>query len=560
LIFLFFSVCRYIQTRLIKLFVKDEHYKQIQTKNMTSIFDLKTNPNELSSANEGTSRMMYEQHPPTRDITGKNFPNGAIHIRFQTSGQKWWLPSRSYIRMRARLSKSDGTTLEINDDVAPNMGLMSNLFQSSEFRIADKVVSRVSDYMPQIDSLETRLSKSKSWIESIGASTNWWQDEQKERQKQVVSYPQLVQVEDVKTRLELGFNPLQQFAMGITGILTQSVNTDVDLTTVFVVGDEIEIDLGTGPVRLQVIVVAANTIQTQYTSATVAVGASVKVFSRIRSVNGKEARALNEFEMTWQPPLSIFKIGHALPSGKYELVLNPQTASQYKKRAIESLLGDKVPTSNDVDNDFQFAVVDMYLYIATVDGPRGDDQTYLLDLEETRCQVDSIDGGGGFQQKNFDVSPSTFALTCAFQDTRSGNLTQYSASKFKINGAVQDELRLNRMFLNYAGQNRPAPDADPTFVAGNDYTIQRYVESQLYSGAYYDCGGAESVEEWHERGAYYYFSWPRDGTDRSTRVNAHFGFNGAVVNGRVLIFDHSKKIARVSVQDGRVVDVQVEDA
>jgi hypothetical protein len=35
---------------------------------MTSIFDLKTNVNELSSSNEGTARMEYDQHPPTRDV------------------------------------------------------------------------------------------------------------------------------------------------------------------------------------------------------------------------------------------------------------------------------------------------------------------------------------------------------------------------------------------------------------------------------------------------------------------------------------------------------------
>ena len=74
---------------------------------MASIFSLKTTTEELSSANEGTSRMTYEQHPPTRDVTKNNFPNGAIHIRWQTSGQKWWVPSRSYIRMRAQLTKPD---------------------------------------------------------------------------------------------------------------------------------------------------------------------------------------------------------------------------------------------------------------------------------------------------------------------------------------------------------------------------------------------------------------------------------------------------------------------
>ena len=50
---------------------------------MNSIFDLKTSIDELSSVNEGTSRMEYDQHPPTRDVTDNNFANGSIHFRFQ---------------------------------------------------------------------------------------------------------------------------------------------------------------------------------------------------------------------------------------------------------------------------------------------------------------------------------------------------------------------------------------------------------------------------------------------------------------------------------------------
>ena len=130
---------------------------------MSSIFNLKTSVEELSSANHGMSRMEYEQHAPTRDITSTNFPNGAIHYRFETSGQKWWIPSRSYFRIRCKLTDKDGNQLHNTDGIAPNMGLASNLFQSAEFRINDKVVSRISDFMPQIDALETRLSKSRSW-------------------------------------------------------------------------------------------------------------------------------------------------------------------------------------------------------------------------------------------------------------------------------------------------------------------------------------------------------------------------------------------------------------
>jgi len=154
----------------------------------SSIFDLKTSVDELSSVNEGTSRMIYDQVPPSRDVTGNNFSNGAIHYRFETSGQKWFIPSRSYIRTRFQLTKGDGVTqLDLADNIAPNMSLMSNMYQSCEMRIADKTVSRVADFMPQVDALEQRLSKSKSWLDSVGEATNWWQTSQALRQAEGAS-------------------------------------------------------------------------------------------------------------------------------------------------------------------------------------------------------------------------------------------------------------------------------------------------------------------------------------------------------------------------------------
>ncbi len=556
---------------------------------MTSIFELKKDVSELSSANEGISKMEYEQHPPTRDVVNNSFPNGAIHFRFQTSGQKWWIPSKSYLRMRVQLTKGDGTAVDVAFGSAPNMGFMSNLFQSAEFRINDKVVSRISDFMPQVDALETRLTKSKSWLDSVGESSNWWAESQSLRLAEVASDGTIVKdtvaiqpADTVAIDTAIGYaaNNTVAYDAG-TGVVTFAAgagapvpNTNVS----FAVGDSLILTAGTigdGAlnVKLEVLAVNANATMTVRADipADIAAAADIR-FSRSRPnpIVAPPARRIGEFETIYQPPLSLFKIGHALPSGRYELVLNPQTATSYQKRAIESVLGQaslnpQLPGAAGNPANVKVNVVDFYLYCATVDGPRADDMTYLLDLEQTRCQAEKIDTDS-FQQKNFDVSPSTFALTAAYQDLRAGENTALSASKFKSYDAaavptVSQELKLNRFFINFSGQNLPAPDANPEFEAGRDYTTQRYVESQIYSGAYYDTGGAETIEEYHDRGAYYYFSWPRDGTDRSTRVNVHQQFDGAdIANMRLLLFDHSKQVGRVRIQDGRVVDVQLEDA
>lgn len=576
---------------------------------MSSIFDLKTSVEELSSANQGTSRMEYDQHPPTRDVTTTNFPNGAIHFRFQTAGQKWWCPSRSYLRLRCQLAKADGSQLDSGDNIAPNMGLCASLFQSAEFRINDKTISRISDFMPQIDALENRLTKSSSWLKSVGSNINFWDSDYKVRQSAIVGdgllIKELTNISIAGTEFErqdLGFdgaggagNDKNAVAYtAATGRVVFSANggaaLPADVRPLFPIGSYfsfIAIQGATGnDIRLKrparvVKHINATTIQLE----TGVIGADVAVDGRTDWVKTlatpdsqvNVARKVAEFELIWQPPLSIFKVGHALPSGKYELVLNPQTASVYQKYAIQTLItanADSVPNTAttgapSAGSNYIFNVQNMYFYCNTVEGPRADDITYLLDLEQTNCQSEQFGADQkGFNQKNFDVSPSTYALTVAYQDSRSGNDSRNSPSIFKVSNDARtsnnEEQKLSRFFINYAGQNLPAPDADPNFTATQDYTTQRYIESQIYNGAMFDTGGAESLDEWHKRGSYYYFSWPRDGTDRSTRVNVHNEFQG---NGgadtthlRMLLFSHSKQVARVRVQDGRVVDVQLEDA
>lgn len=554
---------------------------------MTSIFNLKTSTAQLSSANQGTSRMIYVQRPPSRDITGNNFSNGSIFIRWEVSGTRWWIPARTYLRTRATLTDNLGNQLILEDDIAMNMGLMGNLFQSAEFKINGTVVSRISDYMAQVDALEKRLTKSQSWLDSVGKSSNYWQPKMVERQQIITSDG--LQVDQVNYRRGYLGNG------GVVGIATLGSNLDFldlltpnqvqfivanseivfsanggvaipDLTRYFSIGESIAFN--DGGEKVQQITAFATTVTTNDTlrmSGAILVVAAANLISQVRKartlldLDVQQSRRIDGMELVWQPPLSIFKINHAMPAGKYELRLNPQTSSIFQQRVIESLIASKIPGAA---NDYIFSIVDMYLYTAELDGPRFDDGSYLIDLEETRCQTQNVLNSTGLQQEQYNVSPSTFALTLAFQDSRAGSGdTRYSSSKLKVNAEASDELKLIRMYINYSGENRPQPDSDPSYKIGaaEDYTVQRYTDSIINSGSYYDAGGSESLKQWQDRGAYYYFIWPRDGTDRSTRVNTNFQFSTGLTNASVLLFDHFKKVARIRVENGRVIEVQVEE-
>ena len=64
---------------------------------------------------------------------------------------------------------------------------MANLFQNMELRINDKTVSRVPNYVSQIEALENRLNKSQAQLNGIMSSTNFMQADFSDRQAQICS-------------------------------------------------------------------------------------------------------------------------------------------------------------------------------------------------------------------------------------------------------------------------------------------------------------------------------------------------------------------------------------
>ncbi len=276
--------------------------------------------------------------PPLKSIQGTSFPGGRIEHRFEVSGNRWWIPSRSYIRLRANLTNGNGTAIEMKDDKAPNMGVMGNLFQSMEFKIAQKVVSRISDRVAQVDALYNRLNYSKSQLDAWGASTNWWQPSYDVR-KALCAADGFVNCDcDVgiatneienADRLAQGFdaadilaNPSNTIAVGNNnGIITFDAGGGAvvpDVTVVYTDGDTITylgviytvIDRPSN-VTLSVIpqvpaIAAESNVDWFQNSVQVNNGASNKNQSPQRC----------NLEFIWKPPLGIFNCPYALPAGR----------------------------------------------------------------------------------------------------------------------------------------------------------------------------------------------------------------------------------------------------
>ena len=543
------------------------------------LFSLKTSQDQLEAANRGMGELHYIQYAPSRDVTGDNFPNGPQFIKWQTSGNKWWIPRRTYLRMRCTINDGTGAQLTLSKNIAPNMNLFANLFQSLEFRIQNKTVCRIADYVAQVDMLDKRISKSKSWMDSTAAATMYLQPDFQDRQAIICSdgYDiSQMSTDNIKLGYDPGYagigtvfsfvaapNQVEITAAGQLRFTVNGGNAIPDLTTYLKVGDYLAINDGAEKIRritgFATVVTTNDTIIVSVVEGNLTAVAPANYAAQVRFISSppKDSRRVNGLELIWQPPLGIFKVDHAMPGGNYELVLNPQNVNIYQKAAIESIIENK--DTGALATNFNFNVVDMYLFVAQVEGPRADNLSYFLDLEEIKCQKRALQNTTGLQQEEFSVSPSTAALTLAFQDNRTGSgLTKYSSSKFKIdpNGAELD-LKLIRMYINYAGMNKPQPDANPLYKVGSaeDYTIQRYIDSALYSGTYFTQGGAETIEDWQKRGPYYHFAWPKDATDRSTRVFTNYQFNQAVNNGTVLLFEHYKIAGLVKVENG--ISVQV---
>ena len=428
---------------------------------MSFIFSLKTDARQLELGNQGLSNMKYDQIAPTRDATTTNFPNGEINFKFDVGGGKWFVPQRSYLRIRCQISRGDNTSLLESDNVAPAMNMMSNLFQSAEFKINGKTISRVSDFMGQVSSLKYRLDKSASWLDSVGNSTNFW-DNHNSRKADVCA-DGLYHDDVFETSWgNLGFAVATDrisYTHATTRLAfdngTDGVGVGFDVRTKFPIGSRIKVlgAFGNLVANDEMLVTghqSGNVLRVQSALAADVAAENIQLERLTEGASSAlrvNARRVSNVEIIWTPPLSIFDIEGGIPgSASCELTLTPQSSNTYQLLAIESTGATK--TTGALATDVKFSVQNLYFYTNIISGPRIENSTYLLDLEQIACQA-SVVNNTDFAQHSFHVSPSTYALSVAIQDGRVGSDTRASASRFKSYNVAMDETEC-RALLPYS--------------------------------------------------------------------------------------------------------------
>ena len=440
------------------------------------------------------------------------------------------------------------------------------------------MISSCSNYLPQIAAVEHRLSKSSSWMNSAAPSIQYGSPHFTERQAQVSAKGMYNEEKSIERRsIQLTGTASVDAAGAITGVGTEFLNE-------VKIGDTVRL---VGGASAMISSIAGDLNMQQYGAQPNPVG-PVNIFRSSDKVYQVPTERANKSEVCWQPPLGIFKSSKAL-NGSFELILTPKSSGQFRTSALQStdrLLNDNggllVSTAANVSNgdalagfNAAFNVESLAFYVAVVDNaaPNAQEQSVVLELEETQVQARRISGGQSTE--SYQVPRSTFATTWCAQAHNAGSTTLVPPSLFKfgtptVKAAFNTEQdRLTSYQAVYAGQTRSQPADDVKIVEpaagvdGTDYTTWSYLQDALSDGGIFDSGGPISKEMDKALGKIHTLQWrvPSGSLATDFQLQTNWdAFDVATTNPNLLLMSHARQIVEWKMRYGQIIGFSSQSA
>ena len=193
------------------------------------------------------------------------------------------------------------------------------------------------------------------------------------------------------------------------------------------------------------------------------------------------------------------------------------------------------------------------------------DETYFFLLEQSTASTSSISQGNGLIETQFQVSPSTTALTCMYVDSRSGSgNTQVPSTLLNVyaaNGITPESSKLTRHYISYGNQTYPKNQSTSAFSADVDYLGDIYTSNLMQNGQYFDVMSTpETQAEWIARGLYIHHetpSSPEGGRSSTVTVSQEFDATAHAAFRQVMLVSHHTDVCRVVVKDHKCSMVEV---
>ncbi len=472
---------------------------------------------------------------PQRTVAGPEFVKGVQDYSWTVGGTWAFIPNRCYFRFGITLEAAAGgdPDLPIANPVALADNVCGNLYNNAYFRAGNQDVSSIVSYLPQASQLKNRLTKSRAWTQSLGKSAYGQDPSFASRAQQTAAHGK---EPGSKLEILLGVGATAAMAQDSTAVtLTGATNfAQVEAGDILVIsGQRFEID--TPPSD------ATGTGMTTVMESVAAIGATAQCYV---IKNRQTPRRKTQYVM-WCPPIGIFDSARPMGSGDYRVSLNPN--SNYKLACCQALTSLTSGTDFDVTiNDISF-----FVYLTRVSIPAT--LTEKLELTEIAIQTKPATSSTS-NVVEFSVPPSTWALAVFVQGSSAGSDTALPPSLFKCTDKSDEKLR--NIQITYANVSKPATNWTSDYSATDQYLNQRYLDTMAENGLAFNEGGCgETLTEWVERGPYIMYSFLRDRQDKSTHVQLQLTHTALQSNANIMLAALYRRVAQVSTQSGRVVQV-----
>jgi hypothetical protein len=522
----------------------------------------------------------YRECQPERAIQG-NFASGQINYKFNVNGNESYNPSKSYIKIRMKITKGDGSRLDKDFGVAPNMCVCDNLFQQIQIYCNGTCLSRRNDYIAQCSALEMRLNKSMTERNALLSSTNYSQiyldqrlnDVSIDGNSEVYHYNEGAYLAKTTgdtfagTNLDVGTDSLQYVAATKTFVWDDNADADLDMTNNFNPGDRIKIT-ATVNVTQQVFTIVTVTnltivVKERFKGDVAANVANNGLFDIRLITNFRELQTVNQandLDLIWKVPIGFFNIDDYV-CGEYKLELTPHAESVWRKYAVEAYTNveDLAPGAAPDATKFNVEISSLIMYLWTHVSPTEMSGSKSFTFDDIICSSQNLTTNN-LTSKLFNVHSKNHSLTLAYQSSDAGDDITKSRSKFVIDNHLEQNLVRWYLIRNGVTLPDPHPRIQVDQAGGINDIVQRYYESLMYMDQ--NKNGItkyETVKEWLDAGLFFHYRWGTNSNKvNGNQVQVYSNFNTAFGNNpQVLLFDHYSVTMSMSMQSGRVTNVSV---